>query len=1714
MGRIRNCCVVALSILLVHCSETNQEDHGDGFKSTGPYALTGSGIPITIHELLASGETGMARTNEAASFGIPLKDSDNIQNVSQLGLSGAGDFQFKILNRHASGNAQWVLIDTLASMTAGGNASVSLVNGTGNSTGAALAADSASTIGINTGIAQFSIRKTGFNGINSAVVNGTTMVMSGNTGGLVYTDAFGTTYYSRYDNPIIGIVENGPVKAIVKAEGRFKTSGGVSAPLGYTVYFTFHKGLASAKIGITIRNGYEAVYSQVDFKSIELSIPTLLGSTKSFVFATNSGNFSGTLTSTESAYMYQGFTNHNMIGDALGDGYCYDSPASKTTNIGVQVVKGASILKNFSGNPDNDYALGWGEFRDSVNGVTAVYGNMDQFYPSAIEFSGAGDMTIGLYSKRNPKSSNVFDYNTHESRDVLLDFHTGTANNDLLSKRLHNPLFGRAPFTQYREAGGFLGETRIASYSEQQAVYAANGRSGFTIPNQNRGVMRSWNFSKGASSNQRDFMLANQIDYVRIGHGGQMLNALQRAMFTADQMPWHSDDFDYALKYNVSCPNGGYGWWYDCYQKSSTGLPAINGSCSKHESDYEHIWVYGLYTAYYFTGDERLKIGASELDESAYYRYQTGGMSFSRGPLSAARMAALSYMWDGNSRYLNMLNKYVVEFMKTFDSSVGSYGRSATRGFFVEESYATQQYAHSLFTHGYAPNVLVDILQQTPLNHVFTHPNYPGLSYTKQDLKDALEGLAWFNIMESYNYPELNIPAGVNWGSTTWPTVSYEYHTLSSDPRLSENWAPGITYEGGMSAAAGYEATGNSEFLRRGANIARWIDSWQDFIAHSEIGELRLLYHVQHASETVVGTITPTVTNNGGGSYTLAWTVPASVGSYQIKHSNLTIVPNLNFDKMTQNYQYSPSSYVPFWAASNIASNPTPLAAGSTQTLNLSGLSCGTSCKFSIRYQGGTTGVSPTPTPGPGVSPTPIATPTRTPTPTPTATRTPTPTPSPTRTPTPTSGATVTPTPNSGGAIDFVNMPTNTWVDITVPTTGPSDSPSHTGWGGAFFDTSTNQLVMFERYVDSSNSWFYYSNALWAFDSMNNKWLLRKQSPWRNAGGGDGCTITNETEQYNVPWDRHPYSQIAFDPRTFTMYTYGGNWWKCFTGDDLNTWLFHTNTNSWEKKAAAPTTNIAEGTFALDLFNNRIISSSIESGRPFSVYNIAQNSWSTLSVPTSLGNNQDQLGMIYASVPKKIVTFGGHVYGAAGSSETWMMDVTTNAWQLKSPVTSPPGRYSAGFAYSPDHNIALLTGGFTGTGTGGNDYLRDTWILDLTTETWTRITSTPPLLRYSQNIPLVYDSKNKVFMVPTTADSAGTFTGNYNHVWFFKPGGATVTPTPVMPTPTPTTTRTPTPTATPTRTPSPTATPTRTPTPTATPTRTATPSPTPTATATPTRTPTTAPTATATPTRTPTATPTATATATRTPAPAVTSTATPVNMLPQVTLAFASGLNGSTTFSVTTSDPDGSIASCQLNFGDGSEPVSCGANIAHTYQLTGTYQACARATDNLGATATECKAVEIKRSLRARIQAPFPGRTATLVTTDVTVSALELDQLVLAQITLNGQLHNDDQVKLALSSGQQLMGAISRETEQLSFVVEMRDDKLVLLSSSNPDAIEIINTLDQGSSAGSTTTILSQDKGFLGLGGCGSVNSNGNPLTILFSLFYFFARRKHRLQNS
>lgn len=133
-------------------------------------------------------------------------------------------------------------------------------------------------------------------------------------------------------------------------------------------------------------------------------------------------------------------------------------------------------------------------------------------------------------------------------------------------------------------------------------------------------------------------------------------------------------------------------------------------------------------------------------------------------------------------------------------------------------------------------------------------------------------------------------------------------------------------------------------------------------------------------------------------------------------------------------------------------------------------------------------------------------------------------------------------------------------------------------------------------------------------------------------------------------------------------------------------------------------------------------------------------------------------------------------------------------------------------------------------------------------------------------------------------------------------------------------------------------------------------------------------------------------------------TVTVVNQPPTAVLSAsaASVLAGGTISASTSgsSDPDGTIASSSIDFGDGSAPVAA-ATASHQYTTAGTYTVTATVTDNSGASSSTSTSLRVNPQF-VTVSSPLAGSTITTSTVHVVGSAFSGYAVTLTQIYIDG----------------------------------------------------------------------------------------------------------------
>lgn len=915
-------------------------------------------VQLTVQEVLPSGVTGLERTNEIVTSGIPLADSDGIADTSTLGLTGPSAGQFRIIGRYPSGNAKWVLVDFPTSVTAGGTTSATLTDsGSGDFGGNDLATDG-TTISIDTGAATFTVKKTGFNILDTAIVGVDTIVSTGNSGAIEAVGTDTTLYSSANDTATVTLEENGPVRAVVKATGSLKSAGAVRL-MDYTLRLHFFKGKSQVKTQLVLRNAYVDAKQDIKFKSVSLNIPTALTGTKTVSFARASDVVSDDLGSSETAYLYQGWNSHTAT--ALTTVTCYywippipgtcDGAGAFSKNAsyyGLDIKSGATVLNTVG--TSTDYSRGYADISDSVGkGVSVASQWLESNWGSGIEFTDAGVVTVEPYSKNNGNIDVTMLFAKYETRAYMLNFHTAANSGQAELYALQYPLVARASLDHYAAAGAFFGQTELADTAEEIALFNDYNETQPTFSNPAFSpIYKEWQWSKPGSDNQINFPLADLVDFVRTGYGGYYLKGWQRTDFNLDTASYKSDGFE------------GFG-------SNETISPSYLtvGNSQRGIADAEHAHFSSSPIWYYMSGDENTKDRYLETGEWVQRNndlgyYAVPGTQFFRAWSLQIKNIAQSYEFtcqtdSCNSTLYNTLataTNYILDSREN-PSSVSTYGRSMERGYTYWETITNIKDCSGVNRTGVRA---IHSLYIAPIHFESMYNVYRVLSDTaytrKLDLHDYLTGLAQFLLDDYITITDEN---SYFYGTPLDFTRAFEYNMLL-DESIAECSAPYTqpyyrTYNIGRAANWIYKQTGDASYITAG-EILLW-ESTQEGTPRetADLSGQSILFMRKNYKDTPVWKYLPiTSVDNGGGSYTLSWTVPVGASGYQIKYSNKQIIDSLGFDKVTRTYQYPPSTYTPYFAANNIANNPEPATPGETQEVTVTGL--GTGVSFAVKYTG------------------------------------------------------------------------------------------------------------------------------------------------------------------------------------------------------------------------------------------------------------------------------------------------------------------------------------------------------------------------------------------------------------------------------------------------------------------------------------------------------------------------------------------------------------------------------------------------------------------------------------------------------------------------------------------------------------------------------------------------------------------------------------------
>ena len=898
-------------------------------------------ITVSIQEALPGGVSGVKRENEPVTLGLPLPELAGYKSANGFALQNGAPAQFRILARWPNGNIKWLLSDFQVSLAPGQSAQVLIANSSLGQVAAPLANEAATSIQIDTGKAQFVIRKANLNVFDSVTVQGIKLVKSGNVGRLVLRDGLGVEYSSANDAQSTAVIEeNGPLRSVVKATGAFKNSAGQRLA-DYTLRLHFFKGKAYVKGFITLRNASKAAPAAVFFHSAEAIVPLALDRPTA-VLSRNADALTYPLKPGEHAQLFQGYSldknlsvNKNCYtwdppipGTCSGSTYTFDAATS-----GLEITTGSQKPQAFGNN--QTWTQGWAELRDDRGrGVTLGLRWMSAYWPAGFDLGSDGTASIELFSKKNPKTSLKLPFNRHEGRELIWDFNTQPTDNTKVLATLQYPLVARAPFSQYQQTGVLFGQKEFVSVAEQAAFFAALGKStlftGFKNPAMT-GVYRQWPWAMGSGDNQTDFPLNDLQDYLRAGLPGYYLAGEQRTLFNALTAVNYADDFAQNSK---TLPP---------VKDSNPKQPSLNGGTF----DAEHAHMLSMPLYYFLSGNEEVKEAVLEYGEQLEGWQLRGYFPLPQTEYFRAwnriyRNLALIYEFTCNLGPCNNAYRQIVE--KATQALLDSrddpgLGLKSPRGRNLERGYLfwdtsliptlNERVVHSFFhiqIHFEAMWQALRIL------------NSYGTPYPRsEDTEDYLLGLAQFFLDEYYD----------EFG-TGLTQAGFQYNYALDKPYTPQTSV--IPYDVSRAALFAYAKTGNEAYLQKGYGMVWRTFKYATARTPSELQDQALM-SAYFRKPSTWKYLAPKVSKTAEG-YRMDWPLPVGAKKIQIKYADKPLVDSLGFNRAIRTYRYAPGSFATYFTAKNIANEPAPISGAGSQGIDLNNLSCGNSCYFAVKFLG------------------------------------------------------------------------------------------------------------------------------------------------------------------------------------------------------------------------------------------------------------------------------------------------------------------------------------------------------------------------------------------------------------------------------------------------------------------------------------------------------------------------------------------------------------------------------------------------------------------------------------------------------------------------------------------------------------------------------------------------------------------------------------------
>jgi len=261
----------------------------------------------------------------------------------------------------------------------------------------------------------------------------------------------------------------------------------------------------------------------------------------------------------------------------------------------------------------------------------------------------------------------------------------------------------------------------------------------------------------------------------------------------------------------------------------------------------------------------------------------------------------------------------------------------------------------------------------------------------------------------------------------------------------------------------------------------------------------------------------------------------------------------------------------------------------------------------------------------------------------------------------------------------------------------PGFSPNSRGYNVMASISGDDKIILF-----GGGSGMNIDNDTWEYDFSNDTWTEKTPNP-KTAANNPG---------------RNYFSKMASSSRYKTI-LFGG-----VSGDD--TWEYDSRTGSWTDVSKPNRPSKAGHAMSSVYDEDKVV---LFSGGGLSVvfgdtwvYDSNNGSWEEKN-PSSKPTARGECAMAPIFGTSKVLLFGGRTWTNTYLSDTWVYDINNDTWTNLQPSNSKPSPRSY-------HEMASIYGDDKVVLLGGSPeqhrYLDDTWVYDLSDNAWTKIIPRSP----------------------------------------------------------------------------------------------------------------------------------------------------------------------------------------------------------------------------------------------------------------------------------------------------------------------------------------------------------------------------------------------------